>query len=290
MVFLWPPPKRRTVINLVIPSSSLKVYPTLREKTEFIGRVARAAAAGRATNIIILNDEGAKGEEGLNLFTLVLSYLTVAPYLRKRIIPITPELRYAGALPPLSLATHNPGGEPPKKGALRDGVVTRSWGLKANVFIGYRRKCFTKSVKTLSPGERVLVRVVEEEPLRCVEEDPDSVPEYVGYKVYPVPRVRLLRKALRDIGIGLGVLTTKEGQEFDSKLGNHLRKEVSGFEKLTLLFGNAEQDFHEIVGEELIQNLGVRYRINFIPRQGLLSIRVDEALNSVLSILNIYIP
>ncbi|MCD6324178.1 MAG: hypothetical protein J7L55_03625 [Desulfurococcales archaeon] len=279
MVFRWPPLRRGFKITVVLPSSSLSIYPTLREKTEFIGRVSRSLAVFRVEKVVVVSDS-----RDSDLFVTILRYLQLAPYLRRKLVPLSKELQYVGVLPPLNIATHNPEGAPPREGMLRDGLVEVSWGLKGRVFIGERRRCIAESRQTLSPGERVLVRIVKEDPLRCKVEDPAGVREYVGYQTISVD----IGKSFGvDVRGSLSVVTSKNGKSFSKGLARKLWGDILRGKAITLYFGNHEKDFDEILQDEGFEVAGAfDYKINFIPDQGTLTVRSDEALISVLAALD----
>ncbi len=285
MPFVWPPLKHLVRLVVVLPSSNLSILPGLREKTEFAGEVARALAIYKVSDVIIYDDEFSEPGDS-DLLATILNYLQVPPYLRKRLIPITPELRFVGLLHPLNIATHNPEGVGPRPGDLRDGLVVTSWGLTAKTYIGFKSLCFTESNKELSPNERVLVRIIRSKPLKCRVEDPDEIPEYVGYRVHKVGGELL--KVLKSFK-GAVILTSKVGEDFsiNSNTVKSIISESVRKGSLIILFGNSRLDFDEIVGSKVINSLGNVYRVNFIPGQGVLSVRTVEAIHAVLSQLNL---
>ena len=282
-MFEWPSKKRYYGLSLILPTSNLSVYPTIREKTGFVARVARASAVFKVSNIIVLGDSDS---EDLNLFVAVLNYLLVPPYLRKRLVPLVRELRYAGALPPLNIPTHNPKNEKPRVNEIREGIVRVAFGKKGKAFFGYKRNCFITSERELFPGERVLIKIISVDPLKCVEEDPSETEIYVGYRVIQADFHNLHHVLRRLCGQGVKILTSKAGKIFTYKEARNLLKEVRLSECLTLFFGNPEKDFDEIVPKEVLESLEVTHTYNFIKGQGVYSVRTDEALFSVLSILN----
>jgi len=282
-MFEWPSKKRFYEISVILPASNLSVYPTLREKTEFIARVARALAIFKVSNIVILDDSVA---EDLELFATILNYLLIPPYLRRKLVPLIKELRYAGVLPPLNIPTHNPRNENPKVNEVREGIVRQSFGRKGKVFFGYKHNCFTSSRRELSPGERVLIKVISLDPLRCIEENPSESEIYIGYRVVKAGYRNLPYIIRKLCSQGVKVLTSKAGKTFTYKEARNLLKEARLNKCLTLFFGNPEKDFNDIVPKEVLQSLEVTHNYNFIKGQGVYSVRTDEALFSVLSILN----
>ncbi len=285
MVFKWPSLKRDCKTSVVLPVSNISILPDLRSKTYFVGQVARALAIYRVDNLILFKDRYSSNDD-LNLFRLIVTYLLTPPYLRKKLIPIVPELRFIGILPPLNIATHNPEGKKPSVGDLREGIVIQSLGKKAKVFIGYRRACITTSSRELRVNERITVRIVSVNPLKCEEVDPKDVTEYLGFNLLVANNEDELLEILNDLS-GIVIITSKFGDSI-SKLG--LRKAVikhgreSGGYKI--LFGNHEKDFDELVSKDLLNALNVRFKMNFIPLQGTLTVRTAEALHAVLAIIN----
>jgi len=281
--FEWPPRKHPVRIVVVMPASNLSILPTLREKTEFAGELGRALAIYKVSDVIVYDDEFAD-EGDADLLATLLSYLQVPPYLRKRIVPITPELRYAGLLHPLNIVTHNPANKAPLRGDLREGVVVTSWGRTAKAFIGLKNLCFTESSRDLKPGERILVRIERVKPMKCNEVNPNEVQEYIGYKVLRAGEDII--NAIRYFN-GVIVLTSKYGESFSKQgLKRTLLSRVLQNRVLILLFGNNKLDFNEILGEEKFKALEPVWKVNFIPGQGVLSVRTTEALHATLAQVN----
>ena len=283
-IFKWPPPKRRYPFTVVLPSSNLNIYPTLREKTEVIGVIARVLAVYRVDNIIVFRDRGSSRED-FELLRIILGYLTVPPYLRKKIIPLVPELKYAGMLPPLSIVTHNPEGKRPDIGDVREGVIVTSWGRMGKAYIGYKEQCRVSATIELNPGTRVLVRITSIRPLKGEVIDPNKLNLYIGYRVFSASSDSELTSILGKLG-GVVVLTTKDGMSYhDIKLRKALVSEIIKIGGLILLFGNPKRDFNELAREAL-ERINVRFKINFVPHQGVYSVRTIEALAAVLAQLN----
>ena len=233
---------------------------------------------------MILVEDGS--EEDLNLFITILNYLLVPPYLRRKLIPLTKELSFAGALPPLNIPTHNPSNKKPEINDVREGVVRTAFGRKGKVFFGYKRYCLMLSEREIFPGERVLLKITSLDPLKCVEEEPSKTEIYIGYRVFH-SGVNDLSHTLRKLcGECINIMTSKLGKAFTYREARNFLKEVKSSKCLTLFFGNHEKDFNEIIPKEAFEALGINHVYNFIKEQGVYSVRTDEALLSVLSALN----
>ena len=284
MTFVWPPKKRSFDVNIVFPVSNMNVIPDLRLKTLYIGDLARTLAIYRVSNIYLFVDPDSTIEDA-NFIRLILEYLLIPPYLRKKLVPIVPELRFAGLLHPLNIATHNPEGKEPDIGDVREGVITTSWGYTGKAYIGYKEQCRVTASTELRPGTRVLVRITSRRPLRGKVVDPDKLNLYIGYRVLSASSVDELTSVLNKLN-GLIILTTKEGMPYsDIKLRRALISEVVKAGGLILLFGSPKYDFNELA-EEVLKEINVRFKINFIPCQGVYSVRTIEALAAVLAQLN----
>ncbi|MEM2069593.1 MAG: putative RNA uridine N3 methyltransferase, partial [Nitrososphaerota archaeon] len=99
--------KRHTRIDVLIPSSFSYESHHPIEKIVKIGSVARYLAASRVDTLLIYHEElDSPQRENAEYIKLVMDYLNTAPYLRKKIYPLTSRLRHAGVLPPLNIPTH----------------------------------------------------------------------------------------------------------------------------------------------------------------------------------------
>lgn len=263
------------MLRVFIPSTVVSSEPSEDEKVRELSRLARALAVFRADEVVIVNVRDREDET--KLVDLILNYIVTPPYLRRVIYPLKPELRFAGLTKPLAIYTHNPTNEPPRRGQLREGIVTRSWGMRAKAYVGLRNECVVQASRELSPGQRILIRIESVNPLKCTDVSRDDVSEYTGYAVSVVNEERV-RSALRGC---FTVNATKRGASIaDERI---TRKVVSGWRGagcVNVLFGDPRHDFDEIVG------LKPGLSVNFIPEQGTLTVRSVEAIWAALSILN----
>ena len=89
------------------------------------------------------------------------------------------------------------------------------------------------------------------------------------------------------LGPSVVVNTSKNGVDYsDMELRKRFVLEVLRKGGLTLLFGTPRRDFNEVVDNNVVRKLGVKYTLNFIPGQGTLTVRTTEALHAVLSQVN----
>ncbi|WP_062662010.1 putative RNA uridine N3 methyltransferase [Aeropyrum camini] len=109
--FQWPPKRRPSPLAVAIPSSILRVEPTLLLKTLKAGYVGRVAAVYRVDEIVVYEDPDSSPRLS-RLLKFLLSYQATPPHLKKRVVPLKRELKYASLMPPLKIPSHTVPAEP----------------------------------------------------------------------------------------------------------------------------------------------------------------------------------
>ncbi len=203
-------------LSLIIPSSLTIDARDLRSKTLKIGQIARAASVFCVDQIVIFRDPDL---DEADFIEKILMYAETPQYLRKRLFPLTDDLRYAGAIPPLR-TPHHPvdatngaskaskvseasrvsiecveaakggvrGAETETRiGEIRAGVVVRAHETGSWVDIGLERTAFLDA--SLRRNERVDVRITSETPLKAVPVSRDEITGYWGYSVTKTDRL-----------------------------------------------------------------------------------------------------
>jgi len=275
------PIRNRPFISFAIPSSIVSEAPDLREKTRKLGYVSRAAAIFRIEEILIYRDDTVENEE---LVYNILTYQEVPPYLKKRLIPYSPLLRYAGILPPLKTPHH----VYPNvfDTVFREGVVDRITGRGSIIDIGLDKPGLVL-YKKLAIGSRVTVKIVDEVNSYYIVDliSRDEVDIYWGYRVSRFSSMsNMLSYAIERYDLIIGA--TKKG-ELIYRIENELTKSLLKSINILIIFGGPRDDIDEIAKKENIDlSHYCSYFINFVPRQGVESIRTEEAIFAVLSILN----
>jgi len=110
----------------------------------------------------------------------------------------------------------------------------------------------------------------------------DDVKEYWGYKV----KERANLFSLLSSWDGKIILTSRKGKLISKEF---LKSFSEGHVPTLVVFGSPERGLHEIMGGKInqVQNSKI---LNFFPNQATDTIRLDEAINGVLSILNLFQP
>ncbi|MBS7250390.1 MAG: hypothetical protein KIH08_07345 [Candidatus Freyarchaeota archaeon] len=275
-------------ISLVIPGSLVVDAPDLRLKTLKVGQIGRLAAIYRVSEVLLYADYSFdKQRKDLVLVKEILDYMEMPQYLRKRLIPSSPRLRYAGILPPLASPHHPLQSRKSglQDGEFREGVVVRSDPRGCLVDIGVEQPQRLLGA-SLPEGTRVTVRVVMKDNKLYLERvNRSEVKTYWGYEV------RILKGSLASIlkhlRPGLIVLTSKYGVTFRS-VSEQILDGWRRVGRLFLIFGGPHRGLREILEDEGVTPEEVGdFMVNFIPYQGTRTVRTEEAVAAALAVLNL---
>ncbi|MEM0482047.1 MAG: putative RNA uridine N3 methyltransferase [Nitrososphaerota archaeon] len=277
------PPAAVPEIHVLIPSTYAEDAAHLREKTMRIGFLFRAMTIFRVSQMIIYEEDPEKPSENSELIKLLCEYLSTPPYLRKKLFRLRPELRYAGLLPPLNIPTHPPSPIPPSDTwELREGLLERRGELTL-LHAGLRRPIVLEARR--GHGGRVLLLVRSQgKKIKFRIRRPKELPYYLGTKV--LTHKGTLREIVKRYRYSIA--TDREGEpviDAWDRISTAL-KTVKG--PVCVAFGSYRRGLGEIAE---LQNSRLEevfdICVNFIPYQGVRSVRTEEAVYSVLALLNI---
>ena len=221
-------------LSIFIPNSFLSESKDLKIRTYKVGILGRALAIFQADNVIIYNDNHDKNEDGLDdgeFIAEVLNYMNTPQYLRKQAIPIKPELRHVGILPPLR-TPHHPVNSQPDVGDYRQGFTVKRNKKGTFVDIGMDKLAFCKeqlSVKRIFDFK--ITKIAKKEVIVTPEKPDDS---YWGYNV--ISSKKSLKNSLKLIKPDLVVETTRYGDYIDS-IFDELKHKVDECKSIAILFG-----------------------------------------------------
>ncbi len=113
---------RNWTVSIAIPGSVVDNAQSKELKTLLVGQIARAAAIFKVDEVVVYNDGMGKKPNPMerdgnapslksswdpNIFMArVLQYMETPQYLRKKLLPMHPDLRFAGLLAPLDSPHH----------------------------------------------------------------------------------------------------------------------------------------------------------------------------------------
>jgi len=278
------PIRDKPYFSVALPSSTLEEVPSLREKTLKVGFIGRALAVFRVEEVYIFKDPfDPHPKDNISLLELLLSYQETPQYLRKMLFPRDPSLRYAGLLPPLR-TPHHPLEE--DSTTYRDGVVVRAFRRGALVDVGLKELVYVEGVKG-KEGERVTVKLVKKgDTYTGSLVNRDLLNIYWGFRILTAGGLRdLLLEARRKRY--LIIATSKYGDLINEVL-DEIKARLKGVERAMLIFGSARRGLYQMAERERFELHELTdYVLNFVPHQGTKTVRTEEALIAVLSILNL---
>jgi len=281
-----PPLKRSSKLAVAVPSSLVADVPHLREKTGRLGFLGRALGIFRVDEVVIYTDP--PGEESASqgrFVALVLGYMETPPHLRKHLIRMNPDLRFAGILPPLRTPNHPVSAKLTdlKVGEIREGFVTEASARISRVDIGVGS--LAEVPVKLRQGSRVSVQIERTAPKIAAELiDRSRIDIYWGFRVTlkNLPLGRLIQESKPDVVVAASRL----GERVDTVL-EQMRTSMTGASSVLLAFGSPKRGLHEIIAQEGMKlNEVATYIVNFVPHQGTQTVRTEEAVCSALALFN----
>jgi len=279
---VWAPKRRSPPIHILLPSSFAADAAHLREKTLRIGQLCRALAIFRVDKLIIYHEDPNRPDPSAKLIKTIFDYMNTAPYLRKRLYPVTRELRFAGLLPPLNIPIHPASDEPPTGSfELREGLVVKK-GPAYFIEAGIPKLIKLKSPRR--PGSKVLLltgRIKGKLKVKLLSKS--KVEYFTGISTYI--HQGDLKEALNPYSYSIA--TSRKGipiVEAAEKIKASINVSKS---PICIAFGSYRRGLYEIA-EEQGYNLNDLFSIivNFIPEQGVRTVRTEEAVYATLSIIN----
>ncbi|MEM2380306.1 MAG: RNA methyltransferase [Candidatus Nezhaarchaeales archaeon] len=278
----------KLVSSIAIPASFASYPRSLRERTVKVGFIGRASAIFGVENIFIYKDRpDVKRSEAL-IVADILNYMNCPQYLRKYLYPLKPYLRYVGILPPLR-SPHHPlklKGEQLPPLSYREGVVTsRLKDGSSLVEVGLDKPVVVQKVK-LNKKRPVILRLERNGcELKAQPVDRSEVPYYFGYEAKVLWRP--LGELVKSLSPDLTIATSKYGVDLKEVI-KPLRARIKSARSMLVLFGSPTEGLRDILKREGLKVEEVAdFNVNFAPGQSTETIRTEEAVFIVLSVLNL---
>ncbi len=277
----------RPIIDVAVPWNVLEEAPDEREKVRKISYICRGAAIFQAGTLYVYT-YGKYDPKELRFLMRNLEYLVTPPYLRKQLFKLEPELKLAGLLAPLRTPSHYATKDRPRPGDYAEGVVIRWDGYYSIVKIG--ENLYAKIPRPYPIGTVLTLRIEaetgREDTFRAHAVDKDKLGIYWNIKV----ETKSLRELLNSQDYSLVILTGKEGKDIRAhhrEIIERLRRAREDNKKILVVFGSPKMGVDQIFREEGLEINEPRMMfLNFIPEQGVDTVRTEEAIIAVLSILH----
>lgn len=267
----------RKHLSIFVPASILSETKDLRIKTYKIGLIGRAAAIFQADRIVIYSDNSDKEE--VKFISDVLTYMNTPQYLRKKVFPITRELRNVGILPPLR-TPHHPTGEI-SEGEYRQGLTIKRTKKGTVVDIGADKLALCKeklsvnkvlSFKIIKLGKEIIL-------------DPDVPDYYWGFKVLATNKDLYNSILALKPGPDLVIGTSRYAESITSVL-DEVKDMLKGSKHTAILFGGPYSGLEELISDQNEKDV-IDIEVNTVPSQGTKTVRTEEAVLATLSVFNL---
>jgi predicted SPOUT superfamily RNA methylase MTH1 len=269
-------------LRVAIPDTSLVDCSDLREKTVKVGSLARAMAVFRVDVVMVYKTGHVPGgqKKDVDLLVRILEYMDTPQYLRKKVFPISPSLKYVGLLPPLRTSSH-PLVTTPED--LTEGM--HRWGIQVKdgqVDIGVEQ--LIAHPEPVSERESTLFRIAQTKPkIRLEIASRDEVEEYWGFRVV---RIGSLVEKLRNTSEVTRIVFSRNAPSYAS-LEDEIASTVGNTKSVFAVFGGPKRGVRELLsGEKNELKKHVDFWVNTIPDQGTETVRLEEALFASLGLLN----
>jgi len=279
-----------SMLAVAIPASLVSDTPHLREKTAKLGVIARACAMFGVREIIVYADEsGRDNRSDLDLCMQILRFIETPQYLRKRMFPISPELKFTGILPPLQTPHHNVPNSilQCRVGDLREGIVVGRHANSLVVDVGLENS--VQCPGDLPVGSRVTVRLkalgsTTSWEMEAPRTKPLETEKYWGYKVR---RSKSLKGLLCENGFDLRIGTSRYGLSILDAWAR-LNASVRAATNILVVFGSPKLGLRELLAlEGEVPDSLFDYFINTVPNQRVATVRAEEAVMVTLGLLNV---
>jgi predicted SPOUT superfamily RNA methylase MTH1 len=282
-----PAPTKRSGIELFLPDSFLDNTSTLMLKTMKIGIYARIFNIFRIDKVIFYNNGSNPKDKAI--LNDVLSYLNLPPYLRKY-VPLTPNLKFSAIIPPIKSPNHTGiliQGKKIKEGHVIKKKLTNSSKIEMEVDVGemvpLRMTISSDKLEFDEITDEIIVDIEARKILLSLENDcfwkfefktlESDFSEYIQRK-----------KGINDLVLAatrLGDLIT------DANVKSKLQQNINRCGKIFVLFGPLKGLFSDYLDKINFNKNLIDHWINFIPYQGTLTVKLEDAILSSLAILNI---
>ncbi len=276
-------------IFVALPSTLTAEANSLLEKTIKLGFIARMLSIFRVRKVMIYKDKSINVDDEV-LICKLLNYMICPQYLRRKVFPLDPDLKYVGLLPPLQTPNHpleKKMDELPEV-SYREGLIVKKNGNRYLIDAGLDMLLAVHDDKARRVGERVIIMISRhKEKVEVQIVNKDDVPYYFGYEV------EATRRGLKDLikmhaSERLIIATSKYGKSIEAVTLNLIEKLKERKGRVLVIFGSPFKGLYDIARYEGFNlNDFVDFTINFVPNQGTKTIRTEEAVGIVLAILNL---
>jgi len=275
--------------DIAIPDSYLFGVKTDVDKTLKVFQLSRALSIFSINNINIYHDKVLNPSNYERKFlSTILEYLDTPQYLRRKIYPRSDILNEVGRLHPIRSPHHKDKVDLKnlKSGEIRVGLVERKEG-QFYVDVGLE-SLIKYEGKFRQSGKKINVKLIRQnKQVVGVDVKDDELSNlFWGYSVHYFTDLKKIMERYDPTTI---ILTSRYSRYFDeAELSSIGRKELDTNNIMLVVFGSPKYGLDVIFDREGL-DLKKYNSYNFFPKQGTQTVRLEEAIFGVLSILNFYV-
>jgi hypothetical protein len=272
--------------EVAIPDSYLYGIKTDIDRTLKVFQLSRTLSIFRINNLYIYHDKVLNpGSYERQFLTTVLEYLDTPQYLRRKIYPMSKMLKSVGRLHPIRSPHHKDKVEVKylKSGEIRVGLLEKK-GEILYVDVGLD-SLINYNGKFHQQGKKINVKIIRNSKrIYAVDVSDDELSHL--FWGYTVNYISDLNKIIGKFNPSNLLLTLKESKYFDRE--PMYIKMTKGYEPdstILVVFGSPKHGLDIIFDKEGL-DIKKYLSYNFFPYQGTQTVRLEEAILGVLSILN----
>lgn len=275
--------------DIAIPDSYLFGIKTDVDKTLKVFQLSRALSIFSVNSINIYHDKVLNPSNYERKFlSTILEYLDTPQYLRRKIYPRSDILNEVGRLHPIRSPHHKDKVDLKnlKSGDIRVGLVERKEG-QFYVDVGLE-SLIKYEGKVRQSGKKINVKLIRQnkQVVGVDVKDGELSNLFWGYSVHHFTD---LKKIMDRYDPTTVILTSRYSKYFDEAELSSIGRKSSDINNIILVvFGSPKYGLDVIFDREGL-DLKKYNSYNFFPKQGTQTVRLEEAIFGVLSILNFYI-
>ncbi|MFW9890373.1 MAG: putative RNA uridine N3 methyltransferase [Candidatus Thorarchaeota archaeon] len=269
-------------LQVAIPDTSLIDCSDLRQKTVKAGILARAMAVFRVERVIVYETGNlrSKAKRDSDLLVRLLEFMDTPQYLRRRIFPKTPSLKFTGLLPPLRTRSH-----PLDSESSELSVGMTRWGVQVRlgkVDIGTGE--LIDHSEALSERSPTLLRIIETTPkIRVKPINRSEIERYWGFEV---ERIASLADRLGSSAHMTRIIFSRKAPSYN-RLENEIASTVANTRSILAVFGGPMYGVAELLlSEKDAIKKNSDFWVNTILGQGTETVRLEEAVLASLALIN----
>lgn len=275
-------------IIIVLPDSFLENESTLFLKTLKIGILARLFSIFRINQIIFYNDNA--NSEDLKISQEIFKFLSLAPYLRKE-NKKNKYLQFSAILPPLQ--TPNQINYDIGDHIIKESLVLESKKLSNNTYSLLLDIGENKPLSILIHNETKQINNGTILPLK-INKTNRTIEFFNISNVFWKYNIKFTEESLDvflnhiDTTENIIIAASKYGEGFSINHYMKIKKHFEDCKSIYLLIGPTKGSFKQYLIQKAFDISKINYWINFIENQGTKTVKIEEAISSALSILNLF--